>query len=328
MNVALLLEKRRVQWAELERLCDQMELSVRSGASSQQVARFATLYRAACADLALAGAYQLPPGTVTYLHRLVARAHNQLYRSEKLNPGVWVDVLLHEAPQRIFADPCVRVSTVLFFGLFSLSMFLGVNETMFPDFAEQVVGAEQLEQMEESFSRPLNGSLDHYLPMAAFYIMHNTGIGLTCFAYGILLIPCLFTLCFNAVVLGASFGYMARPGIDSGDNFFEFVTAHGPFELSAIALSAGAGLRLGLGLFQTGGLSRIASLRRNARLAVPIISAAAALFFLAAMTEGFLSPSPLPYTLKAAWAILSSGVLMFYFVVLGFPRAGNITDAA
>ena len=44
------------------------------------------------------------------------------------------------------------------------------------------------------------------------------------------------------------------------------------------------------------------------------------LFTLAAFTEGFLSPSPLPYIFKAFWAILSSGLMSFYFVILGFPR--------
>jgi hypothetical protein len=54
--------------------------------------------------------------------------------------------------------------------------------------------------------------------------------------------------------------------------------------------------------------------------AVPIMAASATLFVLAALTEGFLSPSPAPYLFKAAWAILSSGAISFYFVVLGFPR--------
>jgi hypothetical protein len=43
------------------------------------------------------------------------------------------------------------------------------------------------------------------------------------------------------------------------------------------------------------------------------------MFFLAAMIEGFLSPTGLDYTIKAAMAILSIGMLMFYFIVLGFP---------
>ena len=44
------------------------------------------------------------------------------------------------------------------------------------------------------------------------------------------------------------------------------------------------------------------------------------LFFLAALIEGFVSPSYLPYWFKAMVAVLTSGSLMFYFVILGYPR--------
>jgi uncharacterized membrane protein SpoIIM required for sporulation len=130
----------------------------------------------------------------------------------------------------------------------------------------------------------------------------------------------LFNLAYNAVVLGTVFGYMARPDAVGGDNFYHFVTAHGPFELTAIALAAAAGLRLGVGLFHTRGLTRVDSLRESAMRAIPVMAASAMLFSLAAFTEGFLSPSPAPYIVKAMWAIMSSGLISFYFVILGFPR--------
>ena len=78
MKVADLIEQRQPLWQELEGLCAKLKRD------PQQIARFSELYRAACADLALAEAYQLPPKTVDYLHTLVARAHNQMYRSEKV----------------------------------------------------------------------------------------------------------------------------------------------------------------------------------------------------------------------------------------------------
>lgn len=327
MNVPKLLEKRRGNWQELERLCEAMEVGGKTAKAGKQyqgaqgVVRFATLYRGVCADLALADAYHLPPATVTYLHRLVARAHNQLYRSGKFSPVGFVDLIFRDAPQQIFADPCVRVATILFFGLFSLSMYLGYEQTLFPDFADKVVGTEQLEALEEMYDQRIDASLDHYVMMSGFYIMHNTGIGLQCFAYGILLIPCLYILSFNGMALGTMFGYMARSDVSGSENFFHFVTAHGPFELTAIALSAAAGLRLGIGLFHTNGLTRMDSMRQSAHRSVPIMAAAATLFVLAAFTEGFLSPSPAPYLLKAGWAIMSSALISFYFVVLGFPRA-------
>lgn len=327
MNVAKLLDKRRKHWTELERLCEAMEMRGSADAVSHKhrgaagIARFSTLYRSACADLALADAYQLPPNTVAYLHRLVARAHNQLYRTRPPAPGGWVRVVFHEAPQRIFNDNCVRVATLVFFGLFTLAMMMGAAEEQFPDFAERVCGTKMLVGTQESFEQPLEAEPESYSYRASHYIQHNTGIGLQCFAYGPLIIPCIFTLGYNAVVLGATFGFMSRPGMEGSENFFEFVTAHGPFELTAIALSAGAGLRLGMGLFYTGGLTRTESMREAGHRAVPIMAASATMFILAAFTEGFLSPSGAPYIIKAAFSIFSSALITLYFVILGFPRS-------
>jgi uncharacterized membrane protein SpoIIM required for sporulation len=85
-------------------------------------------------------------------------------------------------------------------------------------------------------------------------------------------------------------------------------------------LSAAAGMRLGFSLVDTKGLTRLASLRRATGVAMPTLMAAMVMFMLAAMIEGFLSPSSAPYAVKALVAVLSAGMLMVYFVVLGYPR--------
>ena len=348
MKVSELLESRRRNWQELEYLCDQLQTAVsartfnpfswfaamrgsdsnaaiakrmeRRGIHPQTFARFSTLYRSACADLALADAYQLPPNTVQYLHRLVGRAHNQLYRSRKFQWESWAEILLHKVPQTIFHDRCVQFAFVLFWGIFILAALLAYSENYWPSFAEDLVGREQLEQMEEMYKDDLQNDPRQRFAMAGFYIQHNTGIGLKCFAYGLAIVPGIMVTAYNAAALGGVFGYMAREGIEGGENFFEFVTAHGPFELTAIVLSAGAGLRLGLGWIFTGGLTRGDSLRRTAKEAMPIMGSAMILFFLAALIEGFLSPSELPYWVKATTAVVSSALLMFYFLMLGMPR--------
>jgi uncharacterized membrane protein SpoIIM required for sporulation len=327
MSVVQRVEERRAQWEELERLCDALEFRGRVAGGGPTIERFTKLYRATCADLALASAYQLPPGTVGYLHRLVARAHNQLYRAPRWQLADWFTTVFVRAPQQIYADPCVKVATLLFFGLFTAALILAARPDLFPGFAESMVGKTQLETLEQMYDQPVwekSAGLAGYSMMASFYIWNNTGIGLKCFATGILIIPCLLILSQNALALGAMFGYMARSDVAAGDNFFHFVTAHGPFELTAIALSAAAGLRLGLGFFCTNGLKRSDSLRAAGLRAIPIMAAAATLFLLAALTEAFLSPSRAPYTVKAAFALLASGMLMTYFVVLGFPRGERV----
>ena len=89
MKVAELLNLRRKNWQELEGLCARLANRRAATLRAEEVSRFAALYRAACADLALADAYQLPPNTVQYLHLLVGRAHNQLYRTRRFAFAAW-----------------------------------------------------------------------------------------------------------------------------------------------------------------------------------------------------------------------------------------------
>ncbi len=317
MKVATLLEQRRKNWSELEQLCISMARLRRVGVPAETAARFAALYRAACADLALADAYQLPPNTVQYLHRLVARAHNQLYRSRRFDIRSWGRLLMVDVPQRLFHDRCVHVALLLFWSTFIGSALLAYYD---PNWSAHAMPDAMRQQLEENFKDPLGARpAEANLQMAGFYIQHNTSIGLRCFAWGILVVPGLYETLTNALVLGAAFGYMGRPEVIEGTHFFEFVVGHGPFELTAIALSAGAGLRLGLGWIHTGGLTRMKSLQQAANRAMPVMGSAMLLFFLAALIEGFVSPTALPFPLKAAVAVFSSSLLMFYFVVLGYP---------
>ena len=335
MKVSELLQQRRKQWRELEVLCATVDRD-RKSLTSASISRFATLYRAACADLALADEYRLPQNTVNYLHQLVGRAHNQLYRTHKFNFASWQQTMLVDVPQRIFNDGCVQIAFLTFWATFLICAFLASSDVVWPDFAETMLPPEQLEMMESNFGEPLKTRRpeDNFM-MAGFYIFNNTRIGLMCFAGGLLVVPGLVLTIYNAAVLGTAFGYFARQDVPAGENFYEFVTAHGPFELMAIVLCAGAGMRLGMAWIRTHGLGRVCSLRKTASEAMSLMCAAIVLFFLAALIEGFFSPSSFEaleeicsmysipfeaYPLKAAMALLCSGALMFYFVILGYPR--------
>jgi uncharacterized membrane protein SpoIIM required for sporulation len=317
MKVADLLESRRAQWRELEQLCDQTNHWWRKRMSAADILRFSNLYRSACADLALADAYQLPPATIEYLHQLVGRAHNQLYRGEALTFRGWFHELFVVVPQRLRADRCLWLAAGIFWGLFMLTAVMGYNSR---DFAERVLSKEQMMGLEEMYSKPVERSLAdggaQGSAMGGFYIYNNCGIGLQCFAFGLLLgIGGLYETIFNAIVLGTVFGFMARS--PSSDNFFQFVTAHGPFELTAIVLCAAAGMRLGFSVIATHGMTRIASLRRAGKEAMSTVWTALVLFVFAAAIEGFVSPSSMPYAIKAAVGIISCILLLVYFLVLG-----------
>ncbi|WP_425396376.1 stage II sporulation protein M [Aeoliella sp.] len=323
MKAAELVESRMADWRKLEKACIMLETGgKRNRLSPHARTQFAAAYRAACADLALADAYQLPATTVRYLHQLVGRAHNQLYRSKRFAYNTWFDELFRRVPQRLFHDGYVRLAFALFWGTFLVSAFLSSKWTPVYRFSETVMTREAILGLEDMYTEApwdRGRSSGAEGAMMGFYINHNTTIGLRCFAMGLLFgIGGLFETMSNAVFLGAAFGHMTT--VPQGENFYQFVTAHGPFELTAVVLSAAAGMRLGFSLVNTKGMRRFDSLALAARQSLPTMLVAVVLFFMAAVIEGFLSPSPAPYGVKAMVAMISSLMLMIYFTVLGYSE--------
>jgi uncharacterized membrane protein SpoIIM required for sporulation len=324
MRVVDRLARREQDWRELQLLLYRIEERRIGQVSPGEILRLGELYRSACADLMLAEAHDLPRENVAYLHALVGRAHNVVYPAAGFRIRDWGAAIFEEVPRRLRSDPMLRVAALTFWGWFLLTAFLAAGQ---PGFASKVCGEQQIEMIEQMYSRPLDSSDGSRLArndagMAGFYIIHNGGITLSCYAWGLAFgVGSLCTLATNAIYLGAVFGHMATT--PQASNFFTFVTAHGPFELTAIVFSGAAGLRLGSGLIFTRGSTRLASLRREARNSLPIGGVAVILIVLAAFLEGFVSASPLPYSAKATIALASAAILAYYLFFLGRTSRRN-----
>lgn len=322
-----LIAKREPDWKELERLT--AELSNVRGTrrkDGEKIARFAALYRAVCSDLALAESYRFPPGTVRYLNDLVGVAHNVLYRRQTWNWRLFGRVFFFDAPRWLLTDAAFWAALALFWIPFLTCESIASRN---PDFARAVVGEANLQNLEDMYSNDFEErDLGDWIAGTAYYVQHNGGIGLRCFALGALFaFPGLYVLTFNAASLGVSFGYMSSEAVaaDFAARFTEFTTAHGPFELTAIVLSAAAGMRIGFGLIKTNGFSRLDSARRAAIKASPAMVAAFLLFCGAAALEAFVSPSRTLFwgvlgdaaTVKQGIAYFTTLLLAFYILGLG-----------
>ncbi|MDR1429385.1 MAG: stage II sporulation protein M, partial [Spirochaetaceae bacterium] len=126
----------------------------------------------------------------------------------------------------------------------------------------------------------------------------------------------LLILIFNVVFLGAAAALMVNKNL--GETFFPFVIGHSSFELTAIVLSAFAGLSLGYRLFVTQGLTRAASIRRAGKTAIPIIGGSAILLVLAAAIEAFWSSRHTLPVLVRYGAGTANWILLFaYFILAG-----------
>jgi uncharacterized membrane protein SpoIIM required for sporulation len=162
----------------------------------------------------------------------------------------------------------------------------------------------------EGFSGGRRESTD--VGMAGFYVYNNIGISFRVFATGIFFgLGSAFFLVFNGVVIGATLGYVINAG--AGRNILTFVMGHGAFELTAIVIAGGAGLRMGYALVRTEGLTRLGSLRAQGPALARLALGAAFMLAVAAGIEGFWSPSSVPDIVK--WSV-AGGLWLLVMIYL------------
>ena len=326
MTPAEFVARRSQDWAELESLLGRVNVRGDRSINGEELLRFAQLYRSACTDLSLATAFRLSRELEQRLEDLVARGHANLYTFRRNRWADVTDFFLRRIPFLVYTDRYVWICQVAFFLPFALCLYMSFQS---PPFAERVVGAAKLQQAVEMHSKEKEGSsAGSAVAGTSFYIYNNVSIDLLVFGFGALggVGSILLTL-FNAVYLGCVIGYVVQS--PSGANLLHFVMAHAPFELAAIGISAGAGLRIGLAFVAPAGRRRLRALTEEARFAVPVISAAAMLTTMAAVLEAFLGPAPVPLSVKMAVAGACLVFMVAYFGVGGFllKRSGYRPDA-
>jgi uncharacterized membrane protein SpoIIM required for sporulation len=309
---------RSPDWKELDRLLGATEMLHRQGGAS--ISRAASLYRSLCTDLMRCRAARYTPDLATYLDGLAGRAHAALYGAQPFRvPGV-LAFFTRDFPRalrdngRLFA-----VSCALFFLPFAVGLLGALASEAF---STRVLPAQSLEAMAHAYSGGFEAGRDAGTDtgMAGFYVFNNVGIAFRCFATGILFgAGSLFFLVYNGLVTGTVAGYVMSAGY--GGNIWTFMCGHAPFELTAIVIAGGAGLQMGYALVDTRGLTRVGSLRRAAPSIARQILGAAAMLLIAALVEGFWSPSSLPPQVK--WT--ASGVFSL-LVILYLSLAGRGVD--
>lgn len=311
------IARRQAEWTALNDILTSGKPLHRLPAAD--ISRFSALYRGACADLVHARDVGFTPDLVAYLDGVAGRAHNLLYAAPPYRLGAAWDLVAREFPRALRRNGWFFA---LGMGLFFVPMIVCVIVTMlFPDFALQVLSPDQLQGMANMYSEGLSGRDEgEDTGMAGFYVYNNVGIAFRCFATGILLgFGSLFFLLYNGIVMGTVLGHVIAAG--HGHNILTFVCTHGTFELTAIAIAGGAGLQMGYALVDTGGRTRLGSLRAQGRDLAIIIIGAAVMLFIAAGLEAFWSPSSVPPPFKWAAAGLFTVLLTLYFSLAGrVPR--------
>ena len=312
--VERLIEERTASWKELSQALARGHFSGLSGAD---VSRAAELYREACTDHARARALGANPELQAYLDALVSRGHSALYADTGKNWPRLADLVWRAFPRALRKNwRMLLIASALFWIPFVVALS---RSLISEEYTASIIPFSMMEQMADAYQEsPDSGrSPGANTAMAGFYVYNNVGIAFRCFATGILFgLGSAFFLVYNGAVTGAVFGHVIRTG--GGPNILTFVAGHAPLELTAIVISGAAGLRMGQAIIQTSGRTRLGSLWAARDEILPIVLGAALMLLLAAVVEGFWSPSSVPDVAK--WI---SGAVLLLLVVLYLAFAGR-----
>ncbi|MFT4937869.1 MAG: putative membrane protein SpoIIM required for sporulation [Paraglaciecola sp.] len=279
------VKQRRTQWQEFsDMLKDPEQCKERD---------MPKMYRQLSHDLAIAKSRHYSPVVVNHLNQLLLLGQQQLYKPVNHIFSPLLHFVQHTFPEHLLQlRSYILWAHFLFYGIALLAFGITLFE---PDFVRNVmanIDVVQLEKMYDPSSAHYakERAADSDFVMFGYYIMHNISIAFQCFVGGLLLgFGALYFLLFNALFFGAVSGHIVNIGYTS--TFFSFVITHGAFELSAIVLSAAAGMVVGIHLIRPGKVSRLEALQESARLTFPIIFGAFLLLMIAAFIEAFWSSS-------------------------------------
>jgi uncharacterized membrane protein SpoIIM required for sporulation/uncharacterized RDD family membrane protein YckC len=305
------------RWASFATRLDRAQRHGLKSLGEDGVRDFVAEYRDLAADLARlqTAARGRERDEVFYLSRLMAGAHNLLYRGRALTfRDVWRTFAI-DAPREVRRSAApIALAAGLLFGPALIAYAAVVRN---PSVARVFIPPGMLDRAEDGVRRAREGrgyisDPELFRPvMATSIIANNVQVTFAAFAMGIAFgIGTVIVLVTNGVSLGGVFGLYASKGIAS--LLVKFVAPHGVLELTAICIAGGAGLLLAAALLIPGNRPRSEALRENGRRAIRLVAASTVLLLIAGTLEGFVSPIE---TWPLAWKLAVSAATAVFLVV-------------
>jgi uncharacterized membrane protein SpoIIM required for sporulation len=314
---------KQTRWRRLEEILLQLEKRGAKQTDEALLDEFVALYRAACSDLAKARTESVGDDVEEYLNVVVARAHKQFHPPTPPKLSALLGFLAVGFPVSVRRISRHVLAAALLFVLPLAAAAVAVVDN--PKVAYSLSPPAQLEMLTEAYAKghKKGRSESEDSLMTGYYINNNIGIAFKCFATGAFFgLGSIFFLVINGIIGGAIGAYIASAG--HSVSFFSFVVGHGAFELTAIILSGATGLRLGALLINPGRVRRLDALKAEAPEMAKVILGSAVMLFVAALIEGFWSPSGAPPTVKFWVGALFWAVVILYLAFAGRRQASSL----
>src|SRR5271154_6135132 len=136
MTLGAFVRKNRPRWQRLETMLGFIETRGPRRTDRPFLRELSSLYRATTGDLAFAQTHYRGTTLLLFLHQLVARAHNQIYRPHRLSPRIIERFFRIEIPQAVRGHlQAVSWSAIIFL----IGIALGLSAVQFDERAAQMV---------------------------------------------------------------------------------------------------------------------------------------------------------------------------------------------
>jgi uncharacterized membrane protein SpoIIM required for sporulation len=280
------VELGHARWEELGERLDRLQSRPRE-LSRADLEALSIEYRRLLHDHATATSRFPETSAARSLERLALRANHLLQWSDErptLRPVHFYRTVFPEQIRSISGELVVCAVLMVCAALLGLTM-----TAIDPAVGTAFLGPEAIEGLErgEIWTDQVRGARTFFSSVIA---TNNMKVAMTGWAGGLLAGIGAFAILFlNGFMLGAV--VLATVHFGMGHALLEFVAAHGPLELSLIAVVSAAGVHVGRALVAPGLLPRGERIQRAARSSVLILLGCLPWFLVLGVVEGFVSPS-------------------------------------
>ena len=314
VDIDAFTNRHRAEWKRLEDACARGSrgLARRGGEEIDEIVR---LYLRVSGHLAEAQTRYHDPSLEDYLTLVVSRAHGAIYGSQPRSIRSIMQVFgaryrseVRRTLPYVLVVAAVLVLIAVTTGIWvagSRSARAGVLPGLVRGFVRDSGGAGAIRQPAASLSAQI--------------LLNNVRVAILAFVTGIAIgIPTMFMIAQNAILIGALGGATAAAG--ASGRFWSLVLPHGLLELTAICIAGGAGVRMGWSLVDPRDRPRGVALAEEARGALIVALGVIPAFVIAALIEGFFTPTGIPGAIKIGVGVVVEAAYLMFLVIPSYRR--------
>jgi uncharacterized membrane protein SpoIIM required for sporulation len=311
--------EREAAWRELEDLLARLEKKGMESLTADELHRLPVLYRSAVSSLSVATAISLDKNLLDYLTALVGRAYIAVYSPKRRLGEAVADFFRTSFPRAVRRYPLFVLTSYVLMGLGVLAgyrMVLADPESYYSLVDARIAEGRNPASTTQELRDILYGGGKDLGFFASSLFLHNSSVGLGCFALGFAAgVPAIYLLFLNGLMLGALAGLYQTRGL--GAELWAWVLPHGVTELSAICLCGAAGMAIGSALVFPGRHTRMQNLALQGREVTLLAVGSVAMFLVAGLIEGIFRQVIHDVAVRWGLATLTLAFWGWYFLAAG-----------